>query len=120
MIPATGASAVLDDPAFQGELQQAAQASGKTLEQAQTYARKCLHEIEATPRESWLNPAAKLARFVYTRSYERELDINLQALDELRELSKDHLLLFCGHTSPTWTVSCSCCPCTKTTSNRCH
>ena len=94
MIPATGASAVLDDPAFQGELQQAAQASGKTLEQAQTYARKCLHEIEATPRESWLNPAAKLARFVYTRSYERELDINLQALDELRELSKDHLLLF--------------------------
>lgn len=94
MIPATGASAVLDDPAFQGELQQAAQASGKTLEQAQTYARKCLHEIEATPRESWLNPAAKLARFVYTRSYERELDINLEALDELRELSKDHLLLF--------------------------
>ena len=94
MIPTTGASAVLDDPAFLGELQRAAQASGKTLEQAQTYARKCLHEIEAIPRESWLNPAAKLARFVYTRSYERELDINLQALDELRELSKDHLLLF--------------------------
>ncbi len=94
MIPATGASALLDDPAFQGELQQAAQASGKTLEQAQKYARKCLHEIEATPKESWLNPAAKLARFVYTRSYERELDINLEALDELRELSKDHLVLF--------------------------
>ena len=34
MMPTTGAGAVLDDPAFLGELQQAAQAGGKTLEQA--------------------------------------------------------------------------------------
>jgi glycerol-3-phosphate O-acyltransferase len=90
----TDASPILRDPGFQEELQRAAQASGKTLEQAQKYARKCLHEIEATPRDSWLNPAAKMARFIYTRSYERQLDINLEALEELRELSKDHLLLF--------------------------
>ena len=94
MMPATGAGDLLQSPAFVAELQQAAQASGKTLEQAEKYARKCLHEIEATPRESWLRPAAKMARFIYTRSYERELDINLEALDELRERSKDHLLLF--------------------------
>ncbi len=94
MMPTTGAADLLQDPAFVAELQRAAQASGKTPEQAQKYARKCLHEIEATPRESWLRPAAKMARFIYTRSYERELDINREALDELREYSKDHLLLF--------------------------
>jgi glycerol-3-phosphate O-acyltransferase len=94
MIPASGAGQLLQHPAFLGELQQAALASGKTLDQAQAYARKCLHEIEATPKDSWLHPAAKMARFIYTRSYERDLDINFEALDELRELSKDHLLLF--------------------------
>jgi glycerol-3-phosphate O-acyltransferase len=94
MMPATAASKLLQDPGFLADLQRAAQASGKTPEQAQKYARKCLHEIEATPKESWLRPAARMARFIYTRSYERELDINRQALEELRELAKDHLLLF--------------------------
>jgi glycerol-3-phosphate O-acyltransferase len=90
----TQANVILTDPAFLSELQQAAGESNKTLLQAQQYARKCLREIEATPRDSWLRPAAKLARFVYTRSYEAELDINLDKLEELRELSRDHLLVF--------------------------
>jgi glycerol-3-phosphate O-acyltransferase len=94
VIPATGAGNMFEDAAFLGELEQAALASGKSPEQARKYARKCLHEIEATPKDSWLRPAAKMARFIYTRSYERELDINQEALEELRELSKDHLLLF--------------------------
>ncbi|MBP6724140.1 MAG: 1-acyl-sn-glycerol-3-phosphate acyltransferase [Halioglobus sp.] len=94
MILPSAASYLLQDPAFLEELREAAQASGKTLEQAQAYAGKCLHEIEATPKDSWLQPAAKMARFIYTRSYEPELDINFAALEELRELSKDHLLLF--------------------------
>ena len=85
---------MLQDPAFIAELQQAAAESNKTAEQAQKYARKCLQEIEATPRDSWLRPAAKMARFIYTRSYEAQLDINLDAVEELRELSRDHLLLF--------------------------
>ncbi len=89
-----GASAIFKEADFQAELQQAATESGKTPEQAQRYARKCLKEIEATPRESWLRPVAKLSRFIYTRSYEAELDINLDKLEELRELSRDHLLLF--------------------------
>ncbi len=88
------ASVILRDPAFLAELQLAASASGKTLEKAQIYAGKCLNEIEATPREAWLRPMARLARFIYTRSYEAELDINLDKLEELRVLSQDHLLLF--------------------------
>jgi glycerol-3-phosphate O-acyltransferase len=89
-----GASVIFKEADFQAELQQAATESGKTPEQAQRYARKCLKEIEATPRDSWLRPVAKLSRFIYTRSYEAELDINLDKLEELRELSRDHLLLF--------------------------
>lgn len=88
------ASVILRDPAFLTELQLAANASGKTLEKAEVYARKCLNEIEATPSEAWLRPMARLARFIYTRSYEAELDINLEKLEELRALSQDHLLLF--------------------------
>lgn len=88
------ANVSLREPAFLAELQLAASASGKTLEQAQAYARKCLTEIEATPQEAWLRPMAKMARFIYTRSYEPDMDINLDKLEELRALSKDHLLLF--------------------------
>ena len=94
MMPTAGAGKMFQDSSFLSELDEAARASGKTPEQARKYARKCLHEIEATPKDSWLQPAAKMARFIYTRSYERELDINREALEELRELSKDHLLLF--------------------------
>ena len=85
---------LLDEPAFLTELREVAKASGKNDQQAVKHARKCLKEIAATPRESWLAPAARMARFVYTRSYEPKLDINLEALEQLRELSSDHLLLF--------------------------
>lgn len=94
MILNSHASIIFQDPAFLAELQLAAKATGKTAEKAEIYARKCLHEIEATPRDAWLRPMAKLARFIYTRSYEPELDINRDKLEELRALSKDHLLLF--------------------------
>lgn len=85
---------LLDEPAFLTELREVTKASGKNDQQAVKHARKCLKEIAATPRESWLAPAARMARFVYTRSYEPKLDINLEALEQLRELSSDHLLLF--------------------------
>ena len=88
------ASSLLQESSFLEDLIATANSLGKPHEQAQKHARKCLREIAATPSESWLAPAAKMARFIYTRSYEPELDINLEALEELRELSKDNLLLF--------------------------
>lgn len=88
MITTPGASSLLRDPAFVSELQTAASAAGKSPEQAARYAARCLHEVEATPRESWLRPAAKMARFIYTRSYEAELDINQRALNDLRSLCR--------------------------------
>ena len=89
-----GATSLLSESQFLAELDSAAQSAGKTPEQARKYASKCLKEIAATPSESWLSPAAKMARFIYTRSYEPQLDINLDALETLRDASKDQLLLF--------------------------
>ena len=94
MKPASAASELFGDSGFQAALREAANEAGKRPEQAEKYARKCLREIEATPMESWLRPAAKMARFIYTRSYEAQLDINLEALEQLRAQSKDKLLLF--------------------------
>ncbi|MFT4612988.1 MAG: glycerol-3-phosphate O-acyltransferase [Bacteroidia bacterium] len=88
------AHVLLEESAFLAELTEAGAQVGKNEAQSRKYARKCLHEIAATPKESWLAPASKLARFIYTRSYEPELDINQEALDQLGELSRDHLLLF--------------------------
>jgi len=91
---AANARSLLEEPAFLRELDEAALAAGKDREKARKEAGKCLKEIAATPSDAWLAPAARMGRFVYTRSYERNLDINLAALEELRELSKDNLLLF--------------------------
>ena len=91
---ANEAASLLEEPSFLKALDAEAQATGKTREQALKTARKCLREMSATPRDSSLKPAASMARFIYTRSYERELDINLPALEELKGLSEDHLLLF--------------------------
>lgn len=91
---ANEATSLLEEPAFRQELAAVAAATGKSEEQALQQARKCLQEMAAMPTESALKPAARLARFIYTRSYERELDINQEALDRLHELSRDHLLLF--------------------------
>ena len=93
-LPASEAYTLLDDTGFIEELTAASVLSGKSEVQARKYARKCLIEMAATPSESWLAPAARFARFIYTRSYEKKLDINTEVLQELHELSRDNLLLF--------------------------
>jgi glycerol-3-phosphate O-acyltransferase len=91
----SGAAAALwSSEKFCDQLSIAAAASGKNPQQAEKYARKCLKEIEATPKDSVFKPMAALARFIYTRSYEPELDINVEALEALRAQSGDKLLLF--------------------------
>lgn len=91
---ANEAYTLLQDPDFLADLADAAKAAGKTEVRARRIARQCLREIAATPSNLVLRPAAALARFIYTRSYEPELDVNSGALAKLRELSRDHLLLF--------------------------
>ena len=95
-VNSAGASTFLQDPAFIGELEQAARESDKTLEQAQKYAGKCLREIEATPQDAWLRPMARMARFIYTRSYDKQLDINLDAVENCVSCPATICCCFCG------------------------
>ena len=68
MNPVSAATELFGDADFQAGLREAAAEAGKAQDKAEKYARKCLREIEATPKESWLRPAAKMARFIYTLS----------------------------------------------------
>lgn len=92
--PAEDAYTLLEEPGFLDELAQVTGSEGKGLEKNQAYARKCLTEMAATPKTSWLAPASRLARFIYTRRYHPELDIDPAELERIRELSRDNLMLF--------------------------
>ncbi|NND67337.1 MAG: hypothetical protein HKN19_07110 [Halioglobus sp.] len=85
---------LLEDPAFLSELAQVTEPGDKAHKKARTYARKCLREMAATPKTSWLAPASRLARFIYTRRYNPELDIDTAELERIRKLSRDNLMLF--------------------------
>lgn len=92
--PAGEAHTLLAEPAFQQELADVAREAGKALEKIEKYAAKCLTEIAATPTPSWLAPASRFGRFVYTRSYHPELDIDPTEIERIREESRDNLMLF--------------------------
>lgn len=88
------AHTLLKEPEFLAELRKVAAAEGQPLEKIEKYAAKCLNEMAATPKSSWLAPASRLARFIYTRRYNPELDIDEAALERIREESRDNLMLF--------------------------
>ena len=60
----------------------------------EAYARQCLDELAVHPEERYLAWVARLAHFMYTRSYAPELDVNTQVLEELKELVKTRPLVF--------------------------
>ncbi|MCB1844429.1 MAG: hypothetical protein KDI09_15820, partial [Halioglobus sp.] len=50
---------ILEDPAFLAELAEAREQAGKDSDQAHQYARKCLREIAAKPKDSWMRPVSR-------------------------------------------------------------
>ena len=87
-------SVILDDKKFQDELATLAQEIGLSQEQAEERARKCLEELAVRPEERYLGWVEKLARFMTSRSYDAQLDVNTDKLEELKELSKTNPLVF--------------------------
>jgi len=85
---------LLTDDAFLAELQDVASAENQAQADALEYAKKCLDELAVRPEERYLHSVAKLARFMYTRSYEPNLDVNSDQLERLGELAKKHPILF--------------------------
>jgi glycerol-3-phosphate O-acyltransferase len=85
---------VLRDERFQVALQRLVRELNLEHAEAQQYAAKCLDELAVRPADRYLSWIAALARFMYTRSFEPEFDINTEALTELRELSRTRPLVF--------------------------
>jgi glycerol-3-phosphate O-acyltransferase len=57
-------------------------------------ARHCLEELAVRPADRYLGWVAALARFMYTRSFEPRFDVNTEALQQLKELSRTHPMVF--------------------------
>jgi glycerol-3-phosphate O-acyltransferase len=85
---------VLRDEKFRAALKRLAREQGLNFAEAEQYAEKCLAELAVRPGDRYLSWIAALARFMYTRSFEPEFDINTEALEELKKLSKTHPLVF--------------------------
>ena len=85
---------VLEDERFRDALRLLADSEGRDWDDVQKYAHECLSELAVRPADRYLDWIAALARFMYTRSFEPEFDVNSEALEELKSLSRTHPMVF--------------------------
>ena len=85
---------VLDDQRFRQALHALAEQQHCSLSETENYARRCLEELAVHPQDRYLDLVASLARFMYTRSYAGELNVNADALVHLKQLAKQHPMVF--------------------------
>lgn len=85
---------ILGRTAFREALAETADRLGKSRPEAEAYAAKCLEEMAVHPEARQLDRVARLGRFMISRSYDPELDINTDRLEELKSLADEHPLIF--------------------------
>jgi glycerol-3-phosphate O-acyltransferase len=85
---------VFRDVRFLAALRALAERQERSYSEVEKEARDCLDELAVRPADRYLDWVAALARFMYTRSFEPAFDVNTEALDELRELSRTHPMVF--------------------------
>ena len=85
---------ILADGGFREELRVVAEQSSKDWNESLAYARSCLEELAVHPEERYLDRVAKLARFMYTRSYEPMLDVDTDDIARLKAMSRNHPMVF--------------------------
>jgi len=85
---------VLRDDRFRAALRELADEEGRDFNDVEHYARECLGELAVRPADRYLGWIAKLARFMYTRSFESEFDVNGEALEELKKLARTRPVVF--------------------------
>jgi glycerol-3-phosphate O-acyltransferase len=85
---------VFRDQRFLAALRALAEQQQRSYAEVEEDARACLEELAVRPADRYLGWVAALARFMYTRSFEPEFDVNTEALQELRELSRTHPMIF--------------------------
>ena len=85
---------ILASDAFLAELCDVATHEHQGRDAAFEYATKCLEELAVRPEAGYLDRVTKLARFMITRSYDADLDVNTEQLDKLKDLARDHPMVF--------------------------
>jgi len=85
---------VFRDERFLAALHALAEREQRDYTEVEKYAHDCLAELAVRPADRWLGWVAALARFMYTRSFEPEFDVNTEALEKLKELSLAHPMVF--------------------------
>ena len=85
---------ILADSGFREALSGIAEQTGKSRDETLAYAKSCLEELAVHPQERYLDRVAKLARFMYTRSYEPVLDVDSGDITRLKAMSGDHPMVF--------------------------
>jgi len=85
---------VFRDGRFLAALRALAERQNRDYADVEKYARECLDELAVRPADRYLDWVAALARFMYTRSFEPEFDVNGEALEKLRALSRTHPMVF--------------------------
>ncbi|HSG58700.1 MAG TPA: 1-acyl-sn-glycerol-3-phosphate acyltransferase [Woeseiaceae bacterium] len=93
-LPAVDEREVLRDERFRRALGELADQQGREYAEVERYARKCLGELSVRPGDRYLGWTAALARFMYTRSFDREFDVNADALEALNEQAKTRPVVF--------------------------
>ena len=85
---------VFRDERFLAALRELAGRQERSYADIEKDARQCLEELAVRPADRYLDWVAALARFMYTRSFEPEFDVNAEALQKLKELSHKHPMVF--------------------------
>jgi glycerol-3-phosphate O-acyltransferase len=85
---------VFRDERFLAALRALSERQQRDYADVEADAHDCLAELAVRPADRYLDWVAALARFMYTRSFEPEFDVNTEALEELKELSRTHPIVF--------------------------
>ncbi len=85
---------VFSDKRFLAALRELAEREQRDYAEVEKYAEDCLDELAVRPADRYLDWVAALARFMYTRSFEPEFDVNTEALERLKALSLEHPMVF--------------------------
>ncbi len=85
---------VLKDAAFKAALRELADGQNRDFREVERYAKECLDELSVRPADRYLGWVAALARFMYTRSFEPEFDVNWEALRTLKSMAESRPLVF--------------------------
>ena len=93
-VPIIDESDVLRDKRFQTALRHLASEQRRDFAAVERYARRCLDELAVRPADRYLGWTAALARFMYTRSFDPEFDVNSDALEELKTLARSRPVVF--------------------------